>query len=97
MEEQPDSRASTLESASPIEPFARELRLPLSIGFLPSIEVTIPAYEAEGMRTSLLERFDSVAHRTVPRAVHRKHLPHISTANDCDSVSRDDGQPLRDS
>ena len=79
MEEQAHTRARAGEGARAIEPLARKLRLPPSIGILPRVEVTIPAYEAEGMRPSLLERIDSVAHRTLLRAVHRERLPRIST------------------
>jgi hypothetical protein len=70
MKEQAHPRASTREGARAIEPLAGKLRLPPSLGILPRIEVTIPAYEAEGMRPGLLERIDSVAHRALLRAVH---------------------------
>lgn len=75
MEQQAHLRASTGEGTCAIKPFARELRLPLSIGVLPSIEVTIPAYEAEVVRASFLERIDSVAHRALLRPVHSERLP----------------------
>ena len=75
MEKQAHLGASTGEGARAVKPFARKFRLPLSIGILPCIEVTIPAYETEVVCTSFLERIDSVAHRAFLRAVHSERLP----------------------
>ena len=86
MEEQAHPRASTGEGARAIEPFARKLRLPLAIGILPRIEVTIPASETEVLRPNLLERIDTFAHRALLWTVHSKRLPRISMANDCATV-----------
>jgi hypothetical protein len=83
VEKQAHLRAGTGEGARAIEPFARQFRLPLSIGILPRVEVTIPANEAEVVRASFLERVDSVAHRALIWAVHSERLPWISLANDC--------------
>lgn len=74
MQEQPHPRSNSVESARAIHPLAGKLG-PLPIGTSPRIEVTVPADESEGMRTSLLERTDSVAHRAVLRAIHRERLP----------------------
>jgi hypothetical protein len=86
MEEQSHPGASTGESSRAIEPLARKLRLPPAIGILPGVEVTISAHEAEAMRTSFLERIDSVAYRALLRTVHGERLPRISTTNDCVTV-----------
>ena len=75
MEKQAHLRASTGEGARAIKPFARKLRLPPSIGILPRIEVTIPAFEAQVVRASFLERIDPVADRALLRAVHSERLP----------------------